>query len=623
MTTAAGSLTRVAPAIYVGKGQRLLAAEDGNLVVDVVVDLHLHLPDMFTITFRDPHGDVVARTGLLIGTPVAIAGASPMSPTVPYTLMAGEVTAIEGTFDERCHTVIRGYSKDHRLQRAARTRTFVNMTDSDIARKIATDAGLLIGTIESTRTTHDHLGQLNETDWEFLSARAALIGFEFGIADDKFFFRKASGTTGLGRPVELTYPSTLQSFHPRITAGNLASETEVRVWDPVAAKLTSAKKPTATTSVTLASATPAEAAGVFDSKQMPAAVAAANPALGDLGPPPSDHGHVFSDRGLAIGGATGAASDEALAGALEHVASTFAEAHGICMGDPHLAAGAAVKIAGVSTVFCGTWALTRTQHVFDVDGYHTHFEVSGRHERSLLGLATGAAAGPTSRVPGLVCAIVSNIADPQHKGRVKLTMPWLSPQYESDWAPVVQPGGGKRSGGMFMPEVGDEVLAGFEFGDPYRPYVLGGVVNNNSAYDLGGAPVKGQGGSAGIAWRGLVSSSGNRLAFHDELPPGEGGGPPQASEIVLGTKTASLALAIDQVAGTVALTCKPAPPDSKSAKGQLTIECGDAGVIDIKTGPGGTVNIDGGAQLNLKAQAAVKIESSGVVEIKGNPIKLN
>jgi hypothetical protein len=176
---------------------------------------------------------------------------------------------------------------------------------------------------------------------------------------------------------------------------------------------------------------------------------------------------------------------------------------------------------------------------------------------------------------------------------------------------------------MFPPEVGDEVLAGFEFGDPQRLYVLGGLINANSKYQLGGNPVLAQGGTASVAWRGIVSSSGNRLAFHDELPPGQGNPPPKASAIVLGTGDASMALAIDQVAGTVQLTCVPAPPGSKAASGHLSIECGNAGVIDIKTGAGGTVNIDGGANLNLKAQAAVKIESTGVVEIKGNPIKLN
>lgn len=74
---------------------------------------------------------------------------------------------------------------------------------------------------------------------------------------------------------------------------------------------------------------------------------------------------------------------------------------------------------------------------------------------------------------------------------------------------------------------------------------------------------------------------------------------------MLGTQRGDVALIIDQVAGTV------------------TVKCKDGGKIDIQAGKGGVVNIGGGAQLNLTAQASIKIESRGPVEIKGNPIKLN
>jgi hypothetical protein len=113
------------------------------------------------------------------------------------------------------------------------------------------------------------------------------------------------------------------------------------------------------------------------------------------------------------------------------------------------------------------------------------------------------------------------------------------------------------------------------------------------------------------------------LVFHDELPPGDAKGPPIASDIVLGTGDGALALAIDQTAGTITLTCKPAAPASKSPAGTLTIQCGDAGTINIAAGNGGTVNIDGGGTLSLKAKESVKIESTGEVAIKGSRITLN
>ncbi len=47
---------------------------------------------------------------------------------------------------------------------------------------------------------------------------------------------------------------------------------------------------------------------------------------------------------------------------------------------------------------------------------------------------------------GVVVAQVSDANDPQHQGRVKLTFPWLSDDYVSDWARTVQPGAGKDRG---------------------------------------------------------------------------------------------------------------------------------------------------------------------------------
>ncbi len=62
---------------------------------------------------------------------------------------------------------------------------------------------------------------------------------------------------------------------------------------------------------------------------------------------------------------------------------------------------------------------------------------------------------------------------------MKLTFPWLSDSYVSDWARTVQPGAGKDRGAMVLPEVGDEVLVLFEQGDIRRPYVLGGLYNGD------------------------------------------------------------------------------------------------------------------------------------------------
>ncbi len=621
-------------AIKVGAGGSSLTADAEGRVIRAVAETHLHLPGMFEITFNDVSGDIITVAGLSIGTRVQISGPAGDDGT-PALLIDGEVTAIEGIF-ERLNfiTVVRGYDKAHRLQRTRRTQTFLDMKDSDIAAQLAEGAGLTVGQIDTSATTHAHLGQCDQTDWDFLSQRAREIGFETGVREGKFYFRKASTIAGGGEPVALTFRDGLHSFRPRLTAGNLPPEVEVRVWDPAQARVVASQAPTATGSAGL-TLDPATIAATFTSAGGDAAAADSGAGQGgeDLGPPPASDAYVVSDRLAATGASAAAAAEEIAAALADHIGSTFAEAEGEALGNPAIQAGVAISVDGVPAEFAGSWLVTSARHVFDSaeGGYHTSFEVTGRQERSLLGLASAAAARPTlPRVSGLACGVVSSIYDPNgdnnslgSHGRVKVALPWLSPTYVSDWAPVLQFGAGKLSGAMFMPEVGDEVLVGFELGDPRRPYVLGGIVNQSTGYDLGGPAVQSAGMTAAVIRRGFVSGAGNRLVFHDELPPPDSGGPPTASDITLGTKDGSLCLAIDQTAGTVTLTCKPAPPDSQAASGQLTIQCGDAGIVNISTGPGGSVTIDGGDSLSLKAQASISIESSGQVAIKGAQIMLN
>ena len=71
----------------------------------------------------------------------------------------------------------------------------------------------------------------------------------------------------------------------------------------------------------------------------------------------------------------------------------------------------------------------------------------------MLALASGALTRERHPVlGGLVCGVVTNVKDPDKAGKVKVSFPWAAPDYESDWARVVQMTAGPRTGVMFMPE---------------------------------------------------------------------------------------------------------------------------------------------------------------------------
>ncbi|MDT5079255.1 MAG: hypothetical protein QOJ80_3892 [Mycobacterium sp.] len=67
------------------------------------------------------------------------------------------------------------------------------------------------------------------------------------------------------------------------------------------------------------------------------------------------------------------------------------------------------------------------------------------------------------RYLGLYRAIVVDVADPQQSKRVKFSLPSLN---TSSWAPTLRNLGG-------TPQVGDQILVGFEAGDLNLPYVVG------------------------------------------------------------------------------------------------------------------------------------------------------
>lgn len=81
---------------------------------------------------------------------------------------------------------------------------------------------------------------------------------------------------------------------------------------------------------------------------------------------------------------------------------------------------------------------------------------------------------------GAFPALVTDIADPEGQGRVKIALPWSADtaggRYET-WARLATFMAGNNRGSWFIPDVDDEVLVVFEGGDPRRPYVIGSLWN--------------------------------------------------------------------------------------------------------------------------------------------------
>ncbi len=215
--------------------------------------------------------------------------------------------------------------------------------------------------------------------------------------------------------------------------------------------------------------------------------------------------------------------------------------------------------------------------------------MTGRRDRTLLGLASS---GRSKAPAGIVIGQVSDAADPEKAGRVKLTFPWLSEDYVSDWARSVQAGAGKDRGWQVVPEVGDEVLVAFEQGDFRQPMVIGGLFNGVDTMPRGPVDLV-DGGTGRINRRSMVSRLGHRVDLVDAS--GKEG-------VRVATTDEKLKLIMDHSGTTITL----------HADGKVVIEGTQGVTIDSSS-----ANMElKGNQITIKAQAGVTVEGGSSVDVK-------
>jgi uncharacterized protein involved in type VI secretion and phage assembly len=554
-------------------------------LIRTVIDTQVHLPDMFVLHFHDPKKDIVTRARLKFGAQVVVM-ATAKSDGHEASVVTGEITAFEQHTDATGTSVIvRGYDPTHRLCRGRQTRTFADVTDADIVRQVAGGAGLQLGTIEDDGITHEYITQANLTDFDFLRARAHESGHELASVDGKLHWRTPTqSSTAPGgaqdafappEPFQLLQGRDIIRFHPRVTAAEQVSEVQVRGWDPV-------------------------------QKQAIVGSAQAAAASSSVGVKPGELASMFSAAPYVVVNQPVSSQSEAdavAAAVAEQIAGAHAEAEATAYGDPRLVPGTAVTIGNVGWPHDGSYVLTTSRHVFDGEGFHTEFTCSGGQERSLLGLASigatkGSHRGSGPPVYGLCVGQVSDISDPDNQFRVRVSLPWLADNYTSWWCRVAQPGAGNQRGLVWLPEVGDEVLVGFEHGDTRVPFVVGGLYNGQDTAPLGDQIV--DSGTGEVKLRALVSRTNHRLVLTDD---------DSTSNVLLTTGDGNLKITMDTTQTSITI----------DSSGTVTIS-GSQGVT-VKSDS--DISLQAGGSLSLSGSSGVKIDGGPQVAVTGSIIKLN
>ncbi|MFJ2899565.1 VgrG-related protein [Streptomyces sp. NPDC087218] len=601
----------VASALVVEFGGGPLPPKFVNTLVEGYVDDSRTLPDLFLLRFRDPDRVLLEQTGLKIGSEARLL-ARAGGDTAPKPLLKGVVTALEVELDETgTFTVVRGLDESHRLFRGRRVASYQNMTLADICAQVAQRAGLKPGTVDVAGPVLEHIAQPNVTDWEFIRDLAEEAGAQAYVLDGQLHITRPAEASGAPdgsaradrNPLVLEMGSNLLRCRAGVSSAEQVSEVEVRGWD------VKAKQP-------LVGRAPAGKSATLELGVSAAEVSA----------PFGEARFVVTDAAYGVQEQV----DQAAKALAERIAGSFAELEAVIRGNPEVRAGSTVALNAVGAPFEGRYTVTSSRHVFDpVRGYETWLTVSGQQERSLFGLTgggpgaggSGTGAGGGSRCAGLVSATVTDTHDPDGSGRVKVRFPWLSDEYASDWARTAQ-SGGTSGGEAFIPEVGDEVLVGFEHGHLDRPYVLAGLYNGKDRPSQG----SGGGGSGGGGADGPGGVAGAVTAAVTGGPSTGGGAPETAAPLVDPTSGAVNRRSVASKSGNQLEILDDAngPQGVRllTGDGKLKIDLDRKGTV-IVINSDGSVNIEAKQQVSIKAARGVALDGGqGTLELSGDSVTL-
>ncbi len=560
-----------------------LPPEQNDLIVEFEVETAINRPDMCTLTFvteLDPKGlEVKTLPKLAQGDQLEVSvdqgGAKP--------LFAGEITA--KTYEHmggRTTVSVVAYDRRHRLYRGEQSRTFIKMTYAEVVKKLFSEAGVSVTVEGLPGIQHPFLLQRQCSNGDYIDSILAEVG-AVSLSDGP---NKAKVTTlekldtSDKQPVdkiEFSVEVTRYSFHS--TSDSDHDKVAVRGWDPI-------RKEAIVAQPAGASALP-----------LPAAKG------------PGEYRKSVNSTHNAF------SVDEAKAIAIgisvrQRAAAVQLDASGL--GNPKLAAGKLIEVENVVKDFAGKYRLSSVRHSYSADGFSTEFSCRGFGDHTLPGMMQQAVLGheagqrPSEGLDGVLPAVVTNLKDPEKLGRVKVKIPWLSDEIESDWLRVVAAGAGPKRGFFVLPEVNDEVLVAFEGGDARRGYVLGGLYNGKDK-PPGADHVAGNG---NVDKRVIQTRAGHMLSLNDsDAAPG----------IELVTKSGKLKVLLDDK--NTVFKLESGKDVIVDAQGNVTIK--SVGNIEIAaTGDlkltGNKVSVEAQTDLVLKGGINVKVDAGVNAEVKAN-----
>ncbi|MCY0962360.1 VgrG-related protein [Streptomyces sp. H27-H5] len=548
---------------------------DASNITLASVDVHssVYAPASATVIWRDRHFEIpdIAE----IGKEVLIRANS--SAGAQAVIFTGVVVAMSVDIGPRGRfTTLRAMNRSYALLTTPRVASFTKSTVEDMAKKVAQRSGLSLKEAPKDTTRYDHFSQASVTDWEFLQKLGRLTGTVVKIAGKEICMSPLRSVQGGEADVTIDATKGRDGIAISIDAVGQTGSVELRAWNAEKKKeitVVEKKHSAASEHVELGSGiTPAKAAALLQVE---------DPFL-------AAEGCTTEDRAIKDSEDLG-----------RQQASRFLALEATVPLNPTLVGGSVVEVTKAGAYFSGRYTATGVRHLFDSADARcvTTISVTSLPRTSAASTGSGQAAG---RVGGVAIALVEDVkADHPDTGMVRLRFPWLSPDYVSGWVRTLQLSGG----GVFLPDVNDEVLVSFEQGSLEHPVVLGRLFNGGD--DENDKPVAHEGplwhkDTGHVNRRSIASPAGDVMEFLDEEGAIEG--------IRLRTKDSKAEVFLDRNENVISFTCTDGTITLDAQKIVMTATDGiDLSAAALKlTADGGeiealaeSVTIDGSASVHI------------------------
>ncbi|WP_238652821.1 phage late control D family protein [Paenibacillus piscarius] len=326
-----------------------LSPELTAAVEAVTVEDELNLPALFSIQLNM----VNSASGMWRGTDLgSLKPGDPLKLSLgldqPQPMISGEITSLDLNFGEHSVLDIRGYDLLHRLRSGTRSKVFLKKKDSDIAAEIAKEHGLT-PVVEDTGTVHPYLFQNNQSNYEFLLERAALLDYELYADDKKLNFVKSRSVKAPALP-EMSFKKDFERLNLELRALTRGSQVKVKGWDVKEKKELVAEAKTGDETTKMGGKESGFSLSAKAVGESPIAIMAEN--LLDMNEAKVRAAAAYNSR-----------------------LRDFIAGEGMCWGNPQLRAGQTVKLLGMGERFSGIYYIVSTVHKFDSKGYTTTFKV--------------------------------------------------------------------------------------------------------------------------------------------------------------------------------------------------------------------------------------------------------